>query len=283
MQIFTWQEIENALDNDMNHPFFKNGCGISIGSFDGLHKGHRVLLNTLVKKSKEMRILSGVVSFSRPLPSLKHSQDYQGDLTTLNQRLELFEKIGLDFVIIVDFTEKFSSLKGIDFLQMLIDGCNMQYIAEGIDFRCGYKGATDTSSIKYFAENNKIKYDFVDSVFYSTEGEDYRISSSFIRTMVKNGFFSIVEDLLERKFSLEVLLDKNDNILAEHMPLNKKDAFDIKIPAKDFFQVLPPQKIYHCNSVEGELRVEIISDGILIKFLDKKFENILQNKIYIEF
>lgn len=283
MQIFTWQEIENALDNDMNHSFFKNGCGISIGSFDGLHKGHRVLLNTLVKKSKEMKILSGVVSFSRPLPSLKHSQDYQGDLTTLNQRLELFEKIGLDFAIIVDFTEKFSSLRGIDFLQMLIDGCNMQYIAEGIDFRCGYKGATDANSIKYFAENNKIKYDFVDSVFYSTEGEDYRISSSFIRTMVKNGFFSIVEDLLERKFSLEVLLDKNDNILTEHIPLNKKDAFDIKIPAKDFFQVLPPQKIYHCNSVEGELRVEIISDGILIKFLDKKFEDILQNKIYVEF
>ena len=56
MQIFTWQEIENALDNDMNHPFFKNGCGISIGSFDGLHKGHRVLLNTLVKKSKEMML-----------------------------------------------------------------------------------------------------------------------------------------------------------------------------------------------------------------------------------
>ncbi len=75
MNVFTWDEILTVLNTGKSLPFFDGGCGISIGSFDGCHKGHRKLLSLLTekcneKKSEDKNFKSGVTSFSRPLPSL---------------------------------------------------------------------------------------------------------------------------------------------------------------------------------------------------------------------
>lgn len=200
MKIFYWNNLQNQKDE-----FFLNKTGISIGSFDGLHKGHRVLLKKLVHNCSQNAWKSGVVTFERPLPSIKHSSDYSGDISTLSQRLELFESLGIDFVIIADFNDDFASLKGVDFLSLLVKHCNMVLLAEGVDFRCGYKGATDTSAIKYWANQNYIQCVFVDPVFYM-EGTDQeeRVSSSFIRQMIKKGFFTTVSQLLERPYQLDL-------------------------------------------------------------------------------
>ena len=171
MQIFNWTEILEALENGSEIPFFKEGAGLSVGSFDGLHKGHRKLLSSLVQGCRENGLIPGVVSFSRPLPSIKHSGDYMGDLSTLSQRLELFESLGIKFAIIVDFDDSFASMMGCDFLNILLNVCNMSLLAEGIDFRCGYKGATDTQAIRYWAEKNGVTALFVDPVYFR-EGSD---------------------------------------------------------------------------------------------------------------
>lgn len=60
MKIFSWNEIEKILESDYSHPYFKNGSGISIGSFDGIHKGHKLLLTTLIEKCRDLHLLSGV-------------------------------------------------------------------------------------------------------------------------------------------------------------------------------------------------------------------------------
>ncbi|MGN0740807.1 MAG: FAD synthetase family protein [Treponema sp.] len=259
MKIFSWNEIEKILDSDYSHPYFKNGSGISIGSFDGIHKGHRLLLTTLTEKCRALHLLSGVVSFSRPLPSLKHSDDYQGDLTTLDQRLKIFESLGIDFAIIVDFTQEFAGIRGIEFLQMLVDSCNMKYIAEGVDFRCGYKGSTDVSSIKYFAESNGVKYDFVEPVYYhNAAGEDERISSSYIRSMVLKRFLSTAQELLERPYSVQLEFESG----AE----NKKGA--VSFLKSGINQALPPCGIYYCTVFQKEVRVEITEQELIVQPAD---------------
>ncbi len=232
MQVINW--------NESNLDFLSSQTGISIGSFDGLHKGHRVLLNSLVQNCKKNNLKSGVVTFSRPLPSIKHSSDYAGDISTLKQRLELFENIGIDFVILVDFDNDFAQLKGIEFLSLLVKKYNMCFLAEGVDFRCGYKGATDSTAIQFWAKQNKIDCIFVEPVYYNDE----RISSSYIRQMIQKGFFSTVCELLERPFELDLETIKQSGNT----------------------QVLPPDGKYSVKDEKNELQRIKIQNGTLTDF-----------------
>ena len=173
MKLFTWNDILSILNGDTADEFLGGAkTGISVGSFDGLHKGHKLLIEKLKTASREKGLKSGVVSFSRPLPGIKHSSDYMGDLSTLSQRIALFEKIGLDFVIVVDFDDSFASMMGADFLNILLNVCNMEVLAEGIDFRCGYKGATDAQAIRYWANKNGVETVFLDPVYFREGTEE---------------------------------------------------------------------------------------------------------------
>lgn len=262
MKVFTWNDILASLNSGVEIPYFKNiNTGFSIGSFDGLHKGHRKLLNLLVEKCKKENLSSGVVSFTRPLPSIKHSSDYKGDLSTLPQRLKLFEQLGIDFAVIVDFDDSFSSMLGADFLNILVNVCNMKLIAEGIDFRCGYKGSTDSQAIKYFAQKNNIQAFFMNPVYQMNsenidseiieedEENNERISSSYIRELILKGFFTTVNELLERKYEMEIPENELKN--------------ELKISKDRIKQVIPACGIYHCeNESSKNVRVEITEKEI---------------------
>ncbi len=236
MKIYTWNDILAILNGDSNENFPKTG--ISTGCFDGLHKGHRKLLSALIDACSAKGLSAGVVTFARPLPGIKHSNDYKGDLTTLNQRLSLFEQLGIDFAIIVDFDDSFASMMGADYLNILLNVCNMELLAEGIDFRCGFKGATDAQAIRYWAEKNNVETVFVDPVYFK-EGtdEEERISSSYIRTMLSRGFFTTACELLERPYEIDIAALRRDPQSA---------------------QLLPPDGLYRTENEKGELvRLEI--------------------------
>lgn len=253
MKVFSWHDILSFLNTGTADPFFDQGTGISVGSFDGLHAGHRLLLNMLVDCCNERNLIPGVITFSRPLPSIKHSADYLGDISTLDQRLNLFEKLGMKFAVVVDFDDEFSSMLGADFLNILVNACNMSFIAEGVDFKCGYKGATDTQAIKYFAQKNALETIFLDPVYFM-EGTDMeeRVSSSYIRNMILKGFFTTCNDLIKRRYAIQ--LDDDKYIPGENSVLRSSIT-----------QVIPPVGIYHCTSPSNEdIRVEITPDKILL-------------------
>ena len=241
MKLYTWNDILSILNGDSNQDFLSGAkTGISVGSFDGLHKGHRKLLNQLLTACRARSIKSGVLTFIRPLPGIKHSGDYMGDLTTLDQRIRLFEELGLDFAIIVDFDDSFASMMGADFLNILLNVCYMELLAEGIVFRCGFKGATDAQAIRYWAEQNGVESIFVDPVYFR-EGrdEEERISSSYIRTMLSRGFFTTAWELLERPYELDIAAFRRTE--------------EQKSP-----QLLPPDGLYRTENEKGELvRLEI--------------------------
>ncbi len=212
--------------------------GISVGSFDGLHKGHRKLLSELKAACQSKNLSSGVLTFSRPLPGIKHSGDYKGDLSTLNQRLSLFEGLGLDFAIIVDFDDSFASMMGTDFLNILLNVCNMELLAEGVDFRCGFKGATDAQAIKYWAKQNNVETIFVDPVYFKEGTEDEeRISSSYIRTMLSKGFFTTAAELLERPYEIDI------------EEIKRIETAGASVSS----QLLPPDGLYRTINENGEL------------------------------
>ena len=251
MKLFTWNDILSILNGDSNQDFLDGAkTGISVGSFDGLHKGHRKLLSELLISCRAKSLKAGVLTFSRPLPGIKHSGDYMGDLTTLDQRIGLFEELGLDFAIIVDFDDSFASMMGADFLNILLNVCNMELLAEGIDFRCGFKGATDAQAIRYWAGQNGVETIFVDPVYFR-EGsdEEERISSSYIRTMLSRGFFTTAQELLERPYQLDIAAIRR--------------ADSQKSP-----QLLPPDGLYRTENEKGELVRLTIENGKIVALPD---------------
>lgn len=243
MKVFTWKDILSSFNSGVQIPFFcDKATGISTGSFDGVHKGHRGLLNALVEKSKENNFIPGVVTFSRPLSSLKNSKEYSGDISTLSQRLFLFKQLGIDFVIVVDFDDFFSRISGTDFFNILVKACNLSLIAEGVDFRCGYKGSADIEVIKSFALENNLQTVFVNPFYYTNEENKIeRISSSLIRQMILNGFLNDAAELLERKYELDLC-------------------------SSEITQVLPPDGIYFCKDEnDSEMKVKIIQGKLLFE------------------
>ena len=253
MKIYTWNDILAILNGDSNENFPKTG--ISVGSFDGLHKGHRKLIGELIAAGRARGLSCGVVTFSRPLPGIKHRDDYMGDLSTLNQRLRLFEELGLDFAIIVDFDDSFASMMGTDFLNILLNVCNMELLAEGIDFRCGFKGATDAQAIRYWAEKNGVETVFVDPVYFR-EGtdEEERISSSYIRTMIQKGFFTTANELLERPYEIDIA--------------QLRRAASENPPPLPGSQLLPPDGLYRTENEKGELVRLTIEGGRITELPD---------------
>ncbi len=136
-------------------------------------------------------------------------------------------------------------MMGVDFLNILLNVCNMELLAEGIDFRCGFKGATDAQAIKYWAEQNKVQTIFVDPVYFG-EGseEEERISSSYIRNMLSKGFFTTAEELLERPYELDIAALRRSSE-----------------ESKNNNQLLPPDGLYRTQNERGQLVRLKIKDG----------------------
>lgn len=229
MQVFSWND-------SVFSQFSGKETAVTIGSFDGLHKGHRVLIDTLTKIRDKNHYISVVLTFTRPLPAIKHADDYTGDISTLPQRLALFESLGIDAVILVDFTEKFAAVPGTDFLSSLVRHINMRCIVEGFDFHCGYKGKTERKGIEAWAQDEHVETHFVPPVYYNaSNGKTERVSSSFIRQMILEGNFSAAAEFLQRPFELD--LDEMRRAAAT---------------GSDFTQLLPPDGSYRALSESGE-------------------------------
>ena len=82
MKVFDWNDIQNVKSD-----FFEKGSALTIGSFDGPHKGHESLFVSVLNAATERNLISGIITFKQALPGLKHPVNYAGDIATLQQRL----------------------------------------------------------------------------------------------------------------------------------------------------------------------------------------------------
>lgn len=167
-------EIEKDID-------LKNGSAISVGSFDGPHRGHFAVFNEIFNYSKAHGTKSGLLTFEKPVSALKEGKSYKGDISTLEERLEIFERLGFDFAVVVHFDEKFKNLSGKDFFSILKEKLNLKFLAEGKDFKCGHNGSFGKEEIESFCKQNGIDSSFIELV----KEDGKRISSTMIRELLE--------------------------------------------------------------------------------------------------
>ena len=97
-----------------------------IGYFDGLHRGHRALIDETIRRAKAAGCESALITFSPdPWITIGRMQKVQ-HLTTLQQRIELAGKMGIDRVIVLDFVKEMAELSPSEFIDMLAEHCRLK-------------------------------------------------------------------------------------------------------------------------------------------------------------
>ena len=152
---------------------------VTLGIFDGVHRGHRALLDFLVARAKETKGESVVITFS-PHPRLVLDQNTSNltFLTTIEEKKSLLEKAGIDHLIVIEFTRQFSNISACDFItDILIGKIGVRHLIIGYNHHFGRRGEGDFNTIKKCSED----LDFSVEQVQAYVGEDGVISSSVIR------------------------------------------------------------------------------------------------------
>ncbi|AEF83526.1 putative riboflavin biosynthesis protein RibF [Treponema primitia ZAS-2] len=195
MQVLDWAEFaENGLDA----PGFSmpGGSAMTIGVFDGVHLGHRLLLERVLQSA----LFPVAVTFKRSPKFVLRPETDEGDILGEDQKLRILEQMGIGLTVMIDFSEKFSKLSGKEFIDLLKDRGNLRYLVIGSNFRCGYRHDTDAPSIKAMTRAGGITTDVVEPILAGGE----RISSSRIRAAIAAGSLVEAAALLGRRVEIDL-------------------------------------------------------------------------------
>ena len=157
----------------------------TLGIFDGVHRGHRALLDTLVSRARTGKGESVVITFS-PHPRLVLEQNNKNlsFLTTMDEKVVLLGKANVDHLIIIEFNTTFSKIPSCDFIKdILVKKIGTKYLIIGYDHHFGRRGEGDFNTIKKCAEELNFRVEQVQG-YHTEEGA---ISSSSIREALIKG------------------------------------------------------------------------------------------------
>lgn len=158
---------------------------VTLGIFDGVHRGHRALLDILVTRARESGGVSAVITFTpHPRIVLDKGANKLSFLTTMDEKIVLLGKCGIDHLIVIDFNESFSKIEACDFLKDIIAGkIGARHLIIGYNHHFGKRGEGDFTTIKECAD----PHDFVVEQVQGFHTEEGAISSSVIREALLNG------------------------------------------------------------------------------------------------
>ncbi len=167
--------------NDIDSIKLTESCAVAIGKFDGVHLGHRVILDRLLEKKKE-GLLAAVFTFN-PSPEAFFT-GVNEELSTVEEKRDLFEALGIDILVEFPMNKENAAIPAVSFAQdILLKGMRARYIVAGTDLSFGDRGLGNAALLKEMAIDGQFAVDIVDKVLY----EDEVISSTLIRKAVTEG------------------------------------------------------------------------------------------------
>jgi len=173
---------------------------VTLGVFDGVHRGHRALLESLVSRALDMNGESVVITFStHPKLVLDKYTDDLSFLTTTEEKIILLENSKVDHLVIVEFNKKFSQISACDFIEeVLVKKIGAKHLIIGYDHHFGRSGEGDFNTIAHCSES----HDFVVEQVQGLHTEEGAISSSSIRDALLNGSIDLANKWLGYSYSI---------------------------------------------------------------------------------
>ena len=187
-----------SLEEDLGHLTPTRDSALTIGVFDGVHRGHRHLIDALVEEARHNGLLAGVVTFkNHPITVLRPGTRVQL-LTDVAERTRLLNNLGVDFVAAVEFDPALAGLSSRDFLGVLASELRMRKLVVGPDFAMGRDRDGSVETLPAITSDLGAGFKAVDLV---TDPSGI-VKSTAIRKQVADGDVSTAANLLGRNFSI---------------------------------------------------------------------------------
>lgn len=171
---------------------------LAVGVFDGVHAGHRYLLENLKRQAKKKNLLSGVVTFNPHPQSVLHPYSQLPWLNDLKDRVKSLQELGLDLVAVLSFTPEASKLSAREFITLLKRYLKMRGLMVGPDFALGRGREGDTNLLRSLGKEMEFSVETIPP--FTVDGEI--VSSTLIRQALAQGNMTKVEKLMGRHFYL---------------------------------------------------------------------------------
>ncbi|MEO1012266.1 MAG: bifunctional riboflavin kinase/FAD synthetase [Bacteroidota bacterium] len=223
----------------------QNPSVVTIGTFDGVHVGHRKILERLIKNAENLNLKSTVLTFfPHPRMVLQKDSDIKM-LNTIGEKTKILEQLGLDQLIIHPFTREFSRLSATDFVRdVLVNSLGIKKIIIGYDHRFGRNRNANIQDLIAFGSS----YDFEVEEIPAQEVDDVSVSSTKIRKALLEGDITTANTYLGYSYMFSGVVQKGKG-------LGKQLTFPTaNIHIGESYKLIPKNGVYVVRSyIKGRL------------------------------
>ena len=183
-----------------------DNTAITIGVFDGVHLGHKYLINKLIQNKNTSKLSCGIVTFDpHPIQILRPDLNFKC-LQSLEGRVRRLEQTGIDFISVVKFDHLLSQLTAQDFLKELKEQLNFQLLVVGEDFRLGKNQEGDIAQLSTIS--NELEFSIQKIPLQSDSKAKF--SSSQIREFITNGNIDKANRILGTSFTIDGMVESGE-------------------------------------------------------------------------
>ncbi|MBK8945469.1 MAG: riboflavin biosynthesis protein RibF [Ignavibacteriae bacterium] len=173
---------------------------VTIGTFDGVHLGHQKIIKNLKEKAKELNLKSVLITFY-PHPRVVLGEGNEVKLLTpIDEKIKIFEKLGIDFVYIIPFTKEFATKTYQEFIDEIVFAkTKAKYLIIGYDHKFGKNREGDKNKLQNYVEGKIAEM----IVVGPEEIDNQPISSTKIRVAIKNDNLDLANEMLGRYYFID--------------------------------------------------------------------------------
>ena len=227
---------------------------LTIGTFDGVHLGHRKIISRLHDLARQMDGESVIFTFDpHPRKVVAPSETNLRILTTLDEKVDLFEQSGIDHLIIYPFTPEFAQLSYEQFVEEILVGqIRVKHLVVGYDHKFGKNRQGDFEFLKGCADRLKFGIEKLDVLLVN----ESNVSSTKIREAIQNGDFETANSYLGYPFTLH-------GTVVEGQRLGRKIQFPTaNVEASDPDKIIPGYGVYAVKvEIGSELHLGMLNIG----------------------
>ncbi|HWM40424.1 MAG TPA: bifunctional riboflavin kinase/FAD synthetase [Streptomyces sp.] len=177
---------------------------VTIGSYDGVHRGHQLIIGRTVARARELGVPAVAVTFDPHPSEVVRPGSHPPLLAPHSRRAELMAELGVDAVLVLPFTAEFSQLSPADFVvKVLVDKLHARGVVEGPNFRFGHRATGDVTFLAELGETYDYEVLVVDLYERGTAGGGEPFSSTLIRRLVAEGDVGGAAEVLGRPHRVE--------------------------------------------------------------------------------